>query len=122
PMRLWSSVTSQLATRPLFHDTGQAVSALTAIRSSLVDVCLHVGRERLHLRGRPRVADRGHLDPALAHALLEPGALDEERALLEIRAVSALAVHAVARCARAHVLRVAEVRLCCGADVGRVCG
>ena len=38
PMRLWSTVTSQLATRPFFHVTGYAASALTATRRSLVDV------------------------------------------------------------------------------------
>ena len=51
PIRLWSTVTSQLATRPLFQPTGYAASVLAATRGSrgrrLVDVLLDVGDERV---------------------------------------------------------------------------
>src|SRR6266478_9441840 len=59
PMRLWSRVTSQLATLPSFHVTGYTASDLAATRArSLVDVRLRVLEQRLHLRVRPAVADR----------------------------------------------------------------
>src|SRR4030088_311285 len=68
PMRLWSSVTSQLATLPFFHVTGSTASDLAATRArSLVDVCLRVLEQRVHLRIRPAVPDRRHLAPSCAH-------------------------------------------------------
>src|SRR3954465_15231289 len=67
PMRLWSTVTSQRATRPLRHETGYTASDLTATRArSLVDVRLRVHGERLHLLVGPRVADRRHLPAPVA--------------------------------------------------------
>src|SRR4051794_2513118 len=103
PIRLWSTVTSQRATRPLFHVTGYTASDLTATRaSSLVDVRLHVLDERLDLRVRPRVRDGGHLVSAVADDRRDAGRLDEQRVRCEVGAVPALALHPVAR--RAHAL------------------
>src|ERR1700730_10273148 len=68
PIRLWSTVTSQLATLPSFHVTGYTASDLTATRArSLVDLRLRVVEQRLHLRIGPAVADRRHLAPPVAH-------------------------------------------------------
>ena len=68
PMRLWSTVTSQLASLPSFHETGYAGSALAATRArSLVDVRLRVREQRRHLRLRPAVADRRHVAAPVAH-------------------------------------------------------
>src|SRR6266849_1831969 len=97
PIRLWSSVTSQLATLPLFHVTGYAASDLAATRAgSLVDRGLRVLDERCHLRVRPAVADGGHLDPAVPHDVGDARGLGEQRVVREGRAVAALTLHPVA--------------------------
>src|SRR5438445_3659070 len=68
PMRLWSRVTSQLATLPFFHVTGYTASDLAATRArSLVDVRLCVLEQRRHLRVHPAVANRRHLPSPVAH-------------------------------------------------------
>src|SRR4051794_2469 len=97
PMRLWSTVTSQLASLPFFHETGYAGSALAATRArSLVDVRLGIREQRRHLGLRPAVADGRHVSAAVAHDCLEPGRLREQRIARQVGAVAALALHSVA--------------------------
>src|SRR5436309_11253726 len=111
PIRLWSTVTSQRATRPVVHEAGRL--AANGARS-LVDVRLGVRRQRLQLRGRPRVGDRRHLAAAVAHDRGEPGALRQQRIAREVGTVAALSLHPVAGRAHALELGTAEV-----ADRGR---
>src|SRR3979490_3327374 len=97
PIRLWSTVTSQLATLPCFQSTTGIVSALAAPRRrSLVDVRLEIGEQRLHLLVRPRRGDGGHPAAPVADELLEPGGLREDRIRRDRRTVVALPLHAVA--------------------------
>src|SRR5213592_4945872 len=110
PIRLWSIVTSQRATRPLRHVTGYTASDLAATRArSLVDVCLRVLDERLHLRVVPAVADRRHLAAAVADDRLQACRLREQRVARERGPVAALALHAVARRADALELALPEL-------------
>src|SRR3954447_14286945 len=82
PILLWSTVTSQEATRPLFHVTGYAASDLAATRGrSLVDVRFQVLLQRLELRVRPVAADAGHAAATVPHDRLEGGRLAEGRGL-----------------------------------------
>src|SRR3954469_1096052 len=98
PIRLWSTVTSQPATRPLFQPTGYGASHLPATRLPLslgvVDVLLHVGGERVELRFGPRVADRRHrplrAGEAVTHDPDERLRLAEERVGEDRRPVAAL--------------------------------
>src|SRR5579871_3089840 len=113
PIRLWSTVTSQLASRPSFQPTGYAASLLTATRRSLVDVRLHVGVEGVDLRRRPGDPDRRHRRAApCVHAVLhrrrKARALRQDRVVPEVRPVAALRLHAVARRADALELGLAE--------------
>src|SRR5437763_6585103 len=97
PIRLWSTVTSQRATRPLRQVTGYTASDLTATRArSLVDVRLRVRDQRVDLRVRPGIADRRHLVPPVAHDVGEPRPLRHERARGQHLPVAALTLHAVA--------------------------
>src|SRR3954466_8290127 len=97
PIRLWSTVTSQLATRPLRHETGYAASDLTATRAcSLVDMRLRVCDECVHLLVVPGVADRRHLAAPVADDRLESARLRDQRVVRQRRAEAALALHAVA--------------------------
>src|SRR5581483_6982537 len=60
PMRLWSTVTSQLATRPRCHCGTAAASALAAT----AEPPPHVGSERAALVVRPAAPDRRHRRPS----------------------------------------------------------
>src|SRR3954469_4276561 len=102
PIRLWSTVTSHRATRPLRQLTA------TAARS-LVDVRLRVRDERIDLLVRPGVADRRHEAAPVAHDRCERGLLRDERARAQGETVPTLAVHPVAGRARALELRPAEL-------------
>src|SRR2546423_336082 len=118
PMRLWSSVTNQLATLPFFHVTGYTASDLAATRArSLVDVRLRVIEERLHLCVRPAVADGRHQAPSVAHDAGETRRLRDQRVLREIRSVATLALHPMARRADSLELRAPELTRCGRADV-----
>src|SRR5690242_8247707 len=87
PIRLWSTVTSQRATRPLRQVTGYAASDLTATRACpLEDVTLRVLRQRLDLRIGPRVRDRRHLPEAVADDCAQPLRLREQRVRRDRRA------------------------------------
>src|SRR4051794_10589612 len=111
PIRLWSTVTSHFATRPLRHDTGYTASDLAATRAcSLVDVRLRVPDERVHLLVVPAVADRRHCAAPVAHDRLETGGLREQDVAVQRRTVTALPLVAVARRADALVLGAAELR------------
>src|SRR3954447_25490421 len=110
PIRLWSTVTSQLASLPFFHETGYAGSALAATRArSLVDVRLRILQERRHLRLRPAVADGRHVAAAVSHDRFEPRRLRQQLVLRQVGAVAALALHAVTRRADALELRAPEL-------------
>src|SRR5688500_12150604 len=73
-MRLWSTVTSQLAKRPRCQAGICAVSVLSATELTLRQV---VG-QRLHLPFLPVLADRRHLIQPVADELLERGRIGEE--------------------------------------------
>src|SRR3954471_11825373 len=123
PIRLWSTVTSQRATRPFRQLTGYTASDLTATGARpLVDVRLRVADERVHLLLRPGVADRRHLAPPVANDRLEAAPLRDEGVVGERRAVAALALHAVARRADTLVLGLAEPDRRAGADERLVVG
>src|SRR5713101_1441704 len=112
PIRLWSTVTSQLATLPRFQSSTGTVSALAATRRrSLVDALLEVREQRLQLLLRPAGADGRHPAAPLGHDLLEPGGLRDDRVCGDRGTVTALRLHAVAHRADALELRAAEVRL-----------
>src|SRR3954454_16279483 len=92
PIRLWSTVTSQRAIRPLRHVTGYTASDLAATRAcSLVDVRLRIRDQRAHLLVVPGVADRRHLSTPVADDHLETARLGEQRVARERGAVDALA-------------------------------
>src|SRR5579872_2373905 len=112
PIRLWSTVTSQLATLPCFQSTTGTVSTLTATRRrSLVDAVPDVVEERLHLLVRPAGPDGGHLAASGAQERLEPRRLGQQRVVRDLRPVVALALHPVTRCADALELAAAQVGL-----------
>src|SRR5436190_19925424 len=110
PIRLWSTVTSQDATRPLFQVTGYAASDLAATRArSLVDVRLHILLQRLELCVGPVAADGRHPPAPVSHDRLERRRLDERRVGRERRTVVAFALHPVALRAHSFPLRLAEL-------------
>src|SRR5712691_10967532 len=110
PMRLWSTVTSQLAIRPSFQETGYVGSALAATRARpLVDVRLRIVEQRRHLRLRPAVPDGRHVAAPVADDRRETGRLRQERVVRQVRAVAALALHPVARRADALELGAPEL-------------
>src|SRR4051812_39661845 len=117
PIRLWSTVTSQDATRPLFQVTGYAASDLAATRArSLVDVRLQIPLECAELLLRPVAADIGHSATAFPHDRLEGRRLHERRVRRERRPVVALCLHAVALRAHALPLGLAELLRGLGRD------
>src|SRR6185437_14790832 len=123
PIRLWSTVTSQLASFPSFHVTGARTSDLTATRARpLVHVGLRVRDQRRHLRVRPAVADRRHLDAAVANDVRECGLLRQQRVASQRGAVPALALHPVARGADTLQLVSAQVGRRCRRDEPAVTG
>src|SRR5947209_13668607 len=109
PIRLWSTVVSQLETPPRFQSTGYSGSALAATRRrSLVDVLLQIGEQRVELGLRPGLADGRHLALAVAHDRVEAGRVRDDRVGGDGGAVAAFALHAVARGAHALELRAPE--------------
>src|SRR4051812_14827799 len=119
PIRLWSTVVSQLVTRPVVHGTGRtAGSALTAKGLLLLSAHLRRARraldvgaracraraegpvdvvvQRAHLAVVPRLADRRHRAAALAHDELQALPVVQQRVPLQPRADVALGAHAVA--------------------------
>src|SRR5919201_4137922 len=122
PIRLWSTVTSQRATRPLFHVAGYATSDLAATRRPLEDARLHVRLEGAELGRRPVVADRRHAAAAVAEEALEARRLDDRRVARDRGAVVALALRAVALGADALPLALAERLGGARADEGLVVG
>src|SRR5260221_1510485 len=118
PIRLWSTVVSQLATLPCFQSTTGTVSALTATRRrSLVDALLEVGEQRLQLLVRPAGTDGRHAPATLGHDLVEPGRLRDDRVRRDRRTVVALRLHPMACRADALELRTPELRRRGRADV-----
>src|SRR6266404_460976 len=118
PIRLWSTVVSQLATLPCFQSTTGTVSALAATRRrSLVDVLLEVGEQRLQLLVRPAGTDGRHAPATLGHDLVEPGRLRDDRVRSDRRTVVALRLHPVACRADALDLGTPELRRRGRADV-----
>src|SRR5438128_11879357 len=109
PIRLWSTVTSQLAMRPRCQRTGYSASDLTATRGSLVDVLLHEREQRVELARRPVVSHGRHTAAAAAHDRDHSGGLDEQRVVRECGPVVPLAGQPVALRAGAAPLRAAEV-------------
>src|SRR4029450_3177881 len=78
PIRLWSVVTSQLATRPRCQ-AGIGVSALTTTE----DVLLEIVDQRVHLPVGPVLAHRRHQSAAPSHDLFERRVVLEQRVPLE---------------------------------------
>src|SRR4051794_18614786 len=109
-MRLWSSVVSQLDTRPCERVTPAGGRAtLTATRASLVEALLQVGDRRVELPLRPALADRGHLPGAVPDDVRDPLAVREQRVGGDVRADVALSRKAVALRADALEGLLAEV-------------
>src|SRR4051812_23764942 len=109
PIRLWSTVVTQLETRPRFQSTGYTGSALAATRRCpLVDVLLEIAEERVQLRFRPGLPHGRHLALAVAHDRVEARRLRDDRAPRDRGAEVAFALHAVARRAHALELRLSE--------------
>src|SRR5437588_187475 len=80
PMRLWSVVVTQEATRPCVHGTrAGAVSTLTATGSLLGDVLGQVVEEGVQLRLRPAAPDGRHRHAAFLEERGDPGSLRDER-------------------------------------------
>src|SRR5919109_754930 len=103
-MRLWSTVVSQLTTRPSFH-VGASVSLRTAIRRSFPEglVRPYVRHERVELNRDPAAADRRHvaLDvgrvlSVVDHELAERAAVQERSVPGDRRPYVTLALEAVA--------------------------
>src|SRR5690242_11146611 len=118
PIRLWSTVTSHRATRPLRHETG-----LPATRACpLEDVTLCVLHQRLDLRVRPRVRNGRHLPESVADDRREALRLGEQRVRRDRRAVAALAGQPVAGRADARELALAEALCGLRRDKGLVVG
>src|SRR3954447_12489236 len=86
PIRLWSTVVSQLANRPSYQAGVRTGSALAATASSLLRLLLEVGDERLDLDVAPTLADGGHTASALRHQLGQAVRVDEERVRADVRA------------------------------------
>src|SRR3954462_2858399 len=100
PIRLWSTVVSQLETRRRFQWIGHTGSALAATRRCpLVDVLLEIAEERVQLSFRPGLPHRRHLALAVAHDRVEARRLRDDRATRDRGAEVALALHAWPRAA-----------------------
>src|ERR1700759_403971 len=84
PIRLWSTVVSQLVTRPWFQAGWRTGSALAATASSPPGVLLEVGDEGLDLDGAPALADGGHPPAALRDELAERVRVDEQRVAADV--------------------------------------
>src|SRR4051794_7682479 len=108
PIRLWSTVVTQLDTRPRFQSTGYTGSALATRRCPLVDVLLEIAEQRVQLRCRPGLTHGRHLALAVAHDRVEARRLRDDRATRDRGAEVAFALHAVARRAHALELRLSE--------------
>src|SRR5919202_1096231 len=119
PIRLWSTVVTQLATRPCVHGSrfGSSGVPLTATAASSCHALADIGEERVELLLRPALADRRHdaggarLVAAVPDDRLELLTVGEDRARRDRRAVVALSLQAVALRAGAAPLRCAELRL-----------
>src|SRR5580765_1683709 len=114
-MRLWSTVVTHDATRPR-RQSARYDSVLTATRRPLVDVSLQVDVQRRELLVGPADRDGRHVagdrcDPILAvdEKCVQSRRLDEQAVRLDVRAVVALALQAVALRADAHPGVPAEV-------------
>src|SRR5436190_5559228 len=102
PMRLWSVVVTQEATRPCVHGArAGADSTLTATGALLRDARGQVVEEGVQLRLRPAAPDRRHGRATLLEQGGDPRSLSDERVAGQRRPDSALALHAVAFGARA---------------------
>src|SRR3954465_1849502 len=97
PIRLWSTVVSQLETRPCetTSETGGR-SALAATARSLLEALLKVGDRRVELFLRPVPADRRHLAGAMDNHFRDPLFVAEQRVLRDVRSVAPLRGEAVA--------------------------
>src|SRR5215213_571737 len=103
PIRLWSTVTSQLASRPRCQ-VGTGVWASTAN-----ELLLQVRGERVHLAIAPVLPDGRHLVAPVAHDLLNGLRVRNESVGGELRADVSLAGEAVALAAGAAERLLAEV-------------
>src|SRR3954451_9455321 len=99
PIRLWSTVVSQLETRPCETrtETGGR-SALAATICSLLEALLEVRDRRVELLLRPLLADRRHLADAVLDDLRQSLLVAEQRVLRDVRADVALRGEPVALC------------------------
>src|SRR6266487_5378312 len=96
PIRLWSTVVSQLEMRPR-ETTAETGSALAATTASRVEPLLQVVEHHLQLLVAPGRADSGHLVAPLPEEERHRLAVGEERALRDRRPDVALAGEPVAR-------------------------
>src|SRR5919206_1396663 len=98
PIRLWSTVDSQLEARPRAMTTERGGrSALAATRaSSLVEALLQIADRRLQLALRPVLADCRHRPGAVADDRPEPLGVPEQRVRRDVRPDVALRGQSVA--------------------------
>src|SRR5436305_695685 len=113
PIRLWSTVVSQLATRP-WYQGGLLTGTPLAATPASCDVARHVREQPVELRLAPAAADGRHeawevrLVAAVLEQRLQLGRVDEDRAARDRRAVAALARETVAVRADAGPLALPE--------------
>src|SRR5919202_1527697 len=130
PIRLWSTVVTQLATRPCVHGSrfGSSGVPLTATAASSRHTAADVGEERVELLLRPALADGRHdardarLVAAVPDDRLELLTVGEDRARRDRRAVVALTLQAVALGAHADPLGTTELWLRLRRDPALVVG
>src|SRR5712691_13234890 len=118
PIRLWSVVVSQLATRPSYH-AGRAGSTSVLTATFRSEARLQVADRRVHQLVVPRRSDRRHLPEAVAQQLAQRRWIAERRVRRDRGADQSLAAEAVARRADADERLLADAgrRLRCRNDL-----
>src|SRR6476619_5853480 len=97
PIRLWSTVVSQLEKRPreTIAAAGSGAGA-TSTATAAPGETLDVSKQGVHLPVGPAPADGGHPDAAVSQQCLECGGLGENRVASEVRSEPALSLKAMA--------------------------
>src|SRR5712692_8504158 len=111
PIRLWSVVVSQLATRPSYQAGGAAnnsVLTATGVSPPCPEARLQVADRRIHQLVVPRRADGRHLPEAVAQQVTQGFRRAERRVRRDRGADQSLAAEAVAGRAHADERLLAE--------------
>src|SRR5438876_2752041 len=110
PIRLWSTVVSQLEKRPRERIAAAGSGAdATSTATAAPRKTLHVSKQGIHLPAGPAPADGGHLDASVSQQRLERWGLGEHRVSSEVGSEPTLSLEAVTGRADAIEGHLAEV-------------